>query len=140
MGWAIALMILPLIVATTHAGLRALPPDLRRSATALGLSRTTILFRLLLPTAWPSLLVGVLLGLGRALAETAALVFTSGYVSRMPRSLLDSGRTLSVHIYDLSNIASGRDRASLAAFTLMLSLLIINFIVRWIGRSGLKSK
>ncbi|MGE0473316.1 MAG: phosphate ABC transporter, permease protein PstA, partial [Nitrospirales bacterium] len=91
----------------------------------------------LLPAAIPSIVVAGILGLGRALAETAALVFTSGYVDRMPESLLDSGRSLSVHIYDLSmNVAGGNAHAYATALVLLSVLLSMNvlasrMVTRW---------
>ncbi|HEY9806839.1 MAG TPA: phosphate ABC transporter permease PstA, partial [Candidatus Obscuribacterales bacterium] len=96
-GLTLACMVLPILIRSTQEGFRAVPDDYRRSAAALGLSRTAILWELLLPAAMPGLMVGLLLGLGRAIAETAALIFTSGYVDRLPESVLDSGRALSVH-------------------------------------------
>jgi len=84
---------------------------------------------ILLPAAAPSLLAGFLLGGGRAIAETAALIFTSGYVDRMPTSLLDSGRALSIHIYDLSmNIPGGDRNAYGSALMLIVALLMINIL------------
>ena len=94
-GLTLACMVLPILIRSTEEGFRAVPSNYRLSAAALGLSRTTTLFHLLLPAAVPGLLVGLVLGVGRAIAETAALIFTSGYVDRMPESLLDSGRALS---------------------------------------------
>jgi phosphate transport system permease protein len=82
----------------------------------------------------PALVVGILLGLGRAIAETAALIFTSGYVDRMPSSLLDSGRALSVHIFDLAmNISGGESHAYASALTLVIILVVINSIISWLG-------
>jgi phosphate transport system permease protein len=65
------------------------------------------------------------------MAETAALVFTSGYVDRMPESLLDSGRALSIHVYDLStNVPGGDARAAASAFVLLATVLCINSVAR----------
>ena len=89
----------------------------------------------------PGLVAGLLLGIGRAGAETAALIFTSGYVDRMPDSLFDSGRALSVHIYDLSmNVAGGDANAYTSALVLIILLLIINSFAmglakHWLHRS-----
>lgn len=129
-GLTLACMVLPILIRSTQEGLRAVPNDYRRSAAALGLSRTTALWVLLLPAAMPGLAVGILLGLGRAIAETAALIFTSGYVDRMPESLLDSGRALSVHIFDLAmNISGGEANAYGSALLLVISLMVINGII-----------
>jgi phosphate transport system permease protein len=126
-GLTLACMALPLLIRSAEEGLRAVPDDYRRAAAALGLSRAATLRRILLPAAAPGIVVGLVLGIGRALAETAALLFTSGYVDRMPGTLLDSGRALSVHIYDLAmNVPGGSPNASATALVLVVLLLIIN--------------
>lgn len=123
-GLTLALMILPILIRATEEGFRSVPDDLRKSAAALGLSRTTTLIEVLLPVAMPGLIVGIVLGMGRAIAETAALIFTSGYVDRMPESLLDSGRALSIHIFDLSMNVSGGDQSAYASALVLLSVLL----------------
>ena len=126
-GLTLACMVLPILIRTAEAGLRSAPDDYRLAAAALGLSRSAALTHLLLPTAMPALIAGLMLGIGRAMAETAALIFTSGYVDRMPGSLLDSGRALSVHIYDLTmNVAGGDANARAAALVLVVLLLLVN--------------
>ena len=126
-GLTLACMVLPLLIRSVEEGFRAVPRDYRLSSAALGLSRTSSLFYLLLPAATPGLIVGIVLSVGRAMAETAALIFTSGYVDRMPTSLLDSGRSLSIHIFDLSmNISGGDDSAYKSALVLVILLLFIN--------------
>ena len=140
-GLTLACMVLPILIRSTEEGFRAVPSNYRLSAAALGLSRTTTLFHLLLPAAVPGLLVGLVLGVGRAIAETAALIFTSGYVDRMPESLLDSGRALSIHIFDLSmNVSGGDANAYASALVLIILLLIINCTVSWLATYGLHRK
>ncbi len=139
-GLTLACMVLPILIRSIEAGFRAVPDDYRLGAAALGISRCATLTRLLLPAATPGLVVGLVLGIGRAIAETAALVFTSGYVDRMPRSLLDSGRTLSVHIFDLSmNVPGGTANAYGTAVVLLVLLIMINTAAasiaeQWLGR------
>ncbi|NEU83635.1 phosphate ABC transporter permease PstA [Nostoc sp. UIC 10630] len=131
-GLTLACMVLPILIRSTEAGFRSVPADYRLGAAALGLSRTTTLGKLLLPVATPGLVVGLVLGIGRAIAETAALIFTSGYVDRMPESLLDSGRSLSIHIFDLSmNVAGGDANAYASALVLLILLLLVNGIATW---------
>ena len=140
-GLTLACMVLPILIRTAEEGLQAAPNDYRLTAAALGMSRSAALVHLLLPAAMPALVAGLLLGIGRAGAETAALIFTSGYVDRMPDSLFDSGRALSVHIYDLSmNVAGGDANAYTSALVLIILLLIINSIAmglanHWLHRS-----
>ncbi len=140
-GLTLACMVLPILIRSTEEGFRAVPTSYRLSAAALGLSRTTTLVHLLLPAAVPGLLVGLVLGIGRAIAETAALIFTSGYVDRMPASLLDSGRALSIHIFDLSmNVPGGDANAYASALVLVILLLTINSTSSWLAERGLHRK
>lgn len=133
-GLTLACMVLPILIRSTEAGLSNVPNEYRLNSASLGISRTSTLKHVLLPAATPGLLVGLVLGVGRAIAETAALIFTSGYVDRMPTSLLDSGRSLSIHIFDLSmNVTGGDKNAYGSALVLILILLIINAIAAWLA-------
>lgn len=133
-GLTLACMVLPILIRSTEAGFRAVPREYHLGAAALGLSQTSTILNILLPAAIPGLVVGFVLGIGRAIAETAALIFTSGYVDRMPESLLDSGRALSIHIFDLSmNVAGGDANAYASALVLILLLLLINSTAAWIA-------
>jgi phosphate transport system permease protein len=123
-GLTLACMILPVFVRTCESGLRAVNDDWRRGALALGMSRSAAIAHILLPVARPAIVAGLILGIGRATAETAALLFTSGYVDRMPGSLLDSGRALAVHIYDLSMNVTGGDGAAYASALVLVVLII----------------
>ena len=128
-GLTLACMLLPILAATAEAGLRTVPDSYRLSAAALGMTRTAALLHLVFPAAAPVLAAGLLIGIGRALAETAALLFTSGYVERMPGSLLDSGRALALHIFDLSMNVPGGDTSAYAAALVLVSLLLCINIV-----------
>jgi len=128
-GLTLACMILPILIRSIELSLRAVPRDYRLAGSALDISRTRMILSVLLPAASPGLVAGLLLGIGRATAETAALIFTSGYVDRMPESVFDSGRSLSIHIYDLSmNVPGGEANAYGAALVLVALLLVINFV------------
>jgi len=124
-GLTLACMMLPLFIRTTEAGLSAVPNEWRQGAAALGLSRAAALWQILLPAAAPAIMAGLMLSIGRALAETAALIFTSGYVDRMPESLSDSGRALSVHIYDLSMNVTGGDAAAYGSALVLIAMLMV---------------
>lgn len=130
-GLTLACMTLPLMVRTSEQALRAVPVELRRAGEALALSRSGLLGRVLLPAAMPGIVAGMILSIGRALAETAVLLFTAGYVMRLPGSLLDSGRALSVHVYDLTmNVPGGLPRAASTALVLLTLIVLINLAVR----------
>lgn len=131
-GLTLACMVLPIFIRTVEEGIKNISPDHRLNAYALGISKASLLWNILLPLAAPAIVAAFVLGVGRALAETAALIFTSGYVDRMPESLLDSGRALSIHIFDLSmNVPGGDKRAYAAALVLVILLLIINSTAHW---------
>lgn len=137
-GLTLACMILPLLIRTFEQAIIAVPNEYRYAAAALGLGKATTLWRVVLPAAAPGLAAAVVLSTGRALAETAALIFTSGYVTRTPESLLDSGRSMSVHIYDLTmNVSNGSPHAYATACVLVVLLLAINAttagLLHWAG-------
>lgn len=128
-GLTLACMMLPIFIRLTESGLAAVAIEWRHGAAALGLTHAAALWHVLLPAAAPAITAGLMLSVGRALAETAALIFTSGYVDRMPDSLSDSGRALSVHIYDLSmNVTGGDESAYGSALVLIVLLVVINSI------------
>jgi phosphate transport system permease protein len=138
-GCTLACMVLPIVIRTTYSGFRSAPAELRMGAAALGMTRAATLWHLLLPAAMHGVVIGVMLGIGRASAETAALIFTSGYVTRMPGSLLDSGRTLSVHIYELAmNVPGGEANAYGTALVLLISLLAVNLAALRLTEQWLK--
>lgn len=126
-GLTLACMMLPIFIRSTESGLAAVAIEWRHGTSALGLTHAAALWHVLLPASAPAITAGLMLSIGRALAETAALIFTSGYVDRMPDSLYDSGRALSVHIYDLSmNVTGGDESAYGAALVLIVLLVVIN--------------
>jgi phosphate transport system permease protein len=138
-GLTLACMVLPILVRSTEEGFRAVPREVRLAAAALAMSRSRTLFQVLLPAAAPGLVVGVVLGFGRAIAETAALIFTSGYVDRMPTSVHDSGRALSIHIYDLAiNVPGGEGNAHATALVLVAILLCTNSAASFLGERWLR--
>jgi len=126
-GLTLACMALPIIMRAAEESLRDVPDGCRQGAVALGMPRHRAVLLVILPIASPGIIDGIFLGIGRSLAETAALVYTSGYVDRMPASLYDSGRTLSVHIFDLSmNVTGGDARAYASSLGLIGILLVLS--------------
>lgn len=148
MGWSLlagsltlALMILPTVIRTSEEALRSVPAGYREVALSLGATRWQTLVFVLLPAALPGISTGLILSLGRAVGETAALIFTAGStLSRTaPRSLFDSTRTLSVHFYQLAREGISDDRAYAAAVVLVLTIALINlgssFFLQRLARS-----
>src|SRR5262249_40610102 len=133
-GLTLACMVLPLFIRASEEGFRAVPDEYRQAASALGISRVSTIRHILLPAATPGIIVGLVLGIGRAAAETAALIYTSGYVDRMPESLLDSGRALALHIFDLAmNVPGGDANAYASTLVLIVLVLMINALATWIA-------
>jgi len=130
----LSVMVLPLLIRNIEDSLRNISKEFRHNAFALGLSKTTTIFKVLLPMATQGIILATILSIARAMAETAALLYTSGYVTRMPESVFDSGRSLSVHIFDLSmNVPGGEPSAYASTLTLILLLLSINIITQYLS-------
>jgi len=135
-GLALSLMVLPLMIRSAEQALRAVPGSYRQASAALSITRWGWVRRILLPSAAQGIAVGIILSVGRALAETAVLLFTAGYVLRRPDSVFDSGRSLSVHIYDMAmNVPGGTERAAATALVLVTLLILINMVVRGLLRA-----
>jgi len=130
-GLALACMVLPFVVLTSQQALGSVPVGYRQAAQSLALSRAGMLWRVLLPSAAPGIGAGIVLATGRALGETAVLLFTAGYVLRRPDSVMDSGRALSVHIYDLAtNVTGGTAQGAATALVLLALILMATVTVR----------
>ena len=99
----LAIMVLPLIMRTTEEALLSVPDAFREGSFGLGAGRLRTIFRIVLPSAMPGILSGVILAIGRIVGETAALMFTAGTASTVATSPLASCRTLAVHMYVLLN-------------------------------------
>jgi len=135
LGWSIlsgaltlALMTLPLVIRTSEEALRAVPRAYREVSLSLGATKWQTIRAVVLPAALPGIFTGMVLGLGRALGETAALIFTSGssLPHHVPRSLLDGTRTLSIHFYQLAREGISTENAYAAAAVLVLAISFIN--------------
>lgn len=125
-GLTLACMILPLLVRVLENSFRSIPDRYRLAAESLGIGKTTLVFRVLLPQASGGLVTGIVLGVCRAISETAALLFTSGSVDSVPESWLDSGRTLSIHVYELAMNPGGDSAANATALVLIVFVLIFS--------------
>ena len=136
----LTIMILPLIMQTTEEALRSVPDSYREGSFGLGAGRLRTVFRVVLPSAIPGILAGVILALGRIVGETAALIYTSGTVTEMPGSLMDSGRTLAVHMYILSVEGLHIDKAYATAVVLLVIVLGLNALSSFIAKKLTKGE
>ena len=121
----LAIMILPLIMRTAEEAFIAVPDSFREGSFGLGAGRLRTVFRIVLPAAAPGILSGVILGIGRIVGETAALIFTAGTMAQLP-GLFQSGRTLAIHMYVLSGEALHMKEAQATAVVLLIVVLIMN--------------
>lgn len=122
----LAIMILPLIMRTTEEALKSVPDSYREGSFGLGAGRLRTVFRIVLPSAIPGIFSGIILGIGRIVGESAALIYTAGTVAEIPDSLFSSARTLSVHMYALSNEGLYVDKTYATAVVLLITVLFIN--------------
>lgn len=130
----ISIMILPLIIRTTEEALIAVPDMYREASYGLGAGRLRTVFRVVLPSAVPGILAGVILATGRIVGETAALMYTAGTVAKAATSVFSSTRTLAVHMYLLSSEGFNTNEAYATAVVLLVIVLAIN------GLSNLAAK
>ena len=124
-----AIMILPLIMRSTEEALIAIPQSLRDASFGLGAGKVRTIVRIVLPTAMPGILAGVILGIGRIVGETAALLFTSGTVAEVPKKIVgpaSGGRTLALHMYALSSEGMNVNQAYATGVILLVLILLIN--------------
>lgn len=128
------IMVLPLIMRTAEEALKSVPDSYREASFGLGAGKLRTIFTIVLPSAVPGILAGVILAIGRVVGETAALLYTSGTVAAVPNSLMGSGRTLALHMYVLSSEGLHVNQASATAVVILAFVLVIN------GLSGLVAR
>lgn len=130
----LSIMILPLIMRTTEEALRAVPDSYREGSFGLGAGKLRTVFRIVLPSAIPGILSGVILGIGRIVGESAALIFTAGTVAEAATSVFDSARTLSVHMYAISGEGRYLNQTYATAVVLLAIVIVINALSGYIAK------
>lgn len=131
----LTLMILPTIIRTSEEALKSIPRSMREGSLALGATKLQTIFRVVVPAASPGILTGLILAVGRAVGETAALLFTMGADYKLAKGLFSSARGLSAHVYLLFAEGISFDRAFSTATVLVVVVLAFNFLAkRIIGR------
>lgn len=129
-----AIMILPLIMRTTEEALVAVPDSYREGSFGLGAGKLRTVFRVVLPSAVPGILSGIILATGRVVGESAALIFTAGTVAEVAISLFSSTRTLAVHMYALSDEGLYLDQTYATAVMLLVIVIIINALSEYAAK------
>lgn len=132
-AFTLAIMILPLIMRTTEEALLAVPDSYREGSFGLGAGKLRTVFQVVLPSAIPGILAGIILGIGRIVGETAALMYTSGTVAQYAGAM-ESGRTLALHMYVLTSEALHVDQASATAVVLLVIVIGINAFSGFIAK------
>ena len=133
-AFTMAIMILPLIMRTTEEALKSVPDSYREGSFGLGAGKVRTIFRIVLPAAIPGISSGVILGIGRIVGETAALIYTAGTVAGIPDSLFGSGRTLAIHMYALLSEGLYMEQAYSTAVILLIMVVVINLISSFISK------
>ncbi len=130
----IAIMILPLIIRSTQEALKSVPDTYREASFGIGAGNLRTVFRIVLPSAIPGILAGIILAIGRIIGETAALLYTFGTATKTISNLQSSGRTLSVHMYILSTEGFHVNQAYATAVVLLLTVFLLNTIASIIAK------
>ena len=129
-----ACLVLPTIIRTTEEALLAVPDDYRRGSLALGATKWQTLYRVVLPASTPGIITGIILSVGRVISETAIFYVTLGGSYRMPTSIMDSGRTLALHLYYLAMDTRAFDKAMGTGAVLVVMIILINLLIDFVSR------
>lgn len=130
----LAIMILPAVMRTSEEALKSVPDSFREGSFGLGAGKLRTVFQIVLPSAVPGILSGVILAVGRIVGETAALMYTAGTVAEIPSNVMGSGRTLSVHMYALSSEGLHINQSYVTAVVLLVVVIIINAVSTFIAK------
>ena len=147
-AFTLAIMVLPLIMRSTEEALKAVPDSYREGSFGLGAGKLRTVFVVILPSAIPGILAGVILAIGRITGETAALIYTAGTVPGIPTTKLSgipifdmmaSGRTLAIHMYALLNEGLYTEQAYATAVVLLVMVLLINALSAFVAKKFTRS-
>ncbi|WP_099204478.1 phosphate ABC transporter permease PstA [Scatolibacter rhodanostii] len=139
-AFTLAIMILPLIMRTTEEALLSVPDFYREGSFGLGAGKLRTVFAIVLPSAIPGILSGIILAIGRIVGETAALIFTAGTLAKIPNSPLASARTLAVHMYSLSSEGLYLNETYATSLVLLILVVIINYTSEFLAKRMVKKR
>ena len=139
MGWSVlsggltlSMMILPTLIRTTEESLRTVPRSYREGSLALGATKWQTVVKVVLPCCKSGVMTGLILGIGRAVGETAAVMLTVGGSMMMPETVFDSTRTMALHLYMMASEGLSEEKTYATAALLIFIILIINFSANFI--------
>lgn len=130
----LSIMVIPLIMRTTEEALICVPSSYREGSLGLGAGKLRTIIKIVLPSAIPGIVSGIILATGRIIGETAALIYTAGSVAQIPENLFNSARTLSVHLYVLSSEGLYINQTYATAVILLIVVIAINTFSSWIAK------
>lgn len=130
----VAIIILPIIIRTTEEALKTVPQSYREASLALGSTKFQTLYKVVLPSAIPGILSGIILSVGRVIGESAAILLTAGTVAQMPSSIFDSARTLTVQAYLLTKEKGDIAGAASIGIVLIVIVLLLNMIAKLVAK------
>jgi len=132
-SFTLSIMILPVIIRTTEESLKSIPDSFREGSLALGATKLQTIFHVVLPSALPGIVTSVILAIGRVVGESAPVLLTVGLTKNMPRTIFESGRTLTIHLYYLTNEAVNPEDFGIAfatAAVLVILVVVINTVTK----------
>ena len=130
----VAIIILPVIIRTTEEALKTVPQNYREASLALGSTKFQTLYKVVLPSAIPGILSGLILSVGRVIGESAAILLTAGTVAKMPGGIFDSARTLTVHAYLLTKETGDIQGAASIGVVLIVIVLLLNTVAKVVAK------
>ena len=136
----LALMVLPTIIRTSEVAIRAVPRSYREVSYGLGSTRWQMVTQVVLRSALPGIVTGIVLSVGRSISETAAVMLTAGSALGFPKSVYESSRTLALHFYTLAREGISMPHAYATASTLILAIVVINLFAYWLMRRFVGSR
>ena len=128
----VAIIILPVIIRTTEEALKTVPDGYREASLAMGATKFQTLYKVIIPSALPGILSGIILSIGRVVGESAAILLTAGTVAQMPGSIFDSARTLTVQSYLIAKETGNIQAAASVGVVLIVIVLCLNTLAKFI--------
>lgn len=130
----VSIIILPVIIRTTEEALKSVPMSYKEASLGLGATRFQTLYKVIVPSAIPGVLVGVILSIGRVIGESAAILLTAGTVAKIPKGLMSSGRTLTVHSYLVAQEAGDIAQAAAVGIVLIVIIVLLNSLAKLVTK------
>jgi phosphate transport system permease protein len=128
----VSIIILPVIIRTTEEALKTVPNGYREASLAMGATKFQTLYKVVIPSAAPGILSGIILSIGRVVGESAAILLTAGTVAQMPTGIFDSARTLTVQSYLVAKETGDIQAAASVGLVLIVIVLCLNSLAKFV--------